>query len=374
MAAAQQQQSSGGADNALAPLWITILFLLAGLLIWHFAHAYIVAFVFKIKLFEMESIQLFISNLLQEEEAWIRAVNPASVTFEQLATISTAVGNYIRYPIIFFLLVMSVVIYFSNPTLRFRKTYSMKTLIDEESVLWPQVTPILKLNLLDQHIDEGPWAMAMTPMQFAKKNKLLIEGPPDHQSKGRPTVTVNAGEAKKVFTMQLGAYWESVEKLNNTTKAIFAVCAARINRDREGAEKLLVQMSRSTSSGKVNTSGADALIRKAMRASSIVVDITNRHAYIYTVMASMLELARRDGVLPTAEFLWLKPVDRQLFYMLNNVGRQTAFPEIAGAFSHWLAEKEMRRRLLVPMVSQAVKGLEEAITEQIYIPDEETQS
>ena len=57
------------------------------------------------------------------------------------------------------------------------------------------------------------------------------------------------------------------------------------------------------------------------------------------LIASLLEMARIDGVLASAEFLWLKPVDRRMWYMLNCVGRQTAVAEIAGLFAHWQAEK-----------------------------------
>ncbi len=34
---------------------------------------------------------------------------------------------------------------------------------------WPQITPVLDLDLIKTDIDKGPWAMAMTPMQFCKR-------------------------------------------------------------------------------------------------------------------------------------------------------------------------------------------------------------
>ena len=88
-------------------------------------------------------------------------------------------------------------------------------------------------------------------------------------------------------------------------------------------------------------------------------------------MASLLELARDDGVLAGAEFLWLKTIDRPLWYMLNSVGRRTAFPEVAGPFGHWMVEKRLRRPLKTPMVAEAIDGLEEAVAEVIYKPDED---
>jgi intracellular multiplication protein IcmP len=85
-----------------------------------------------------------------------------------------------------------------------------------------------------------------------------------------------------------------------------------------------------------------------------------------TVMASMLEAARLDGVLSSAEFLWLKPIDRQLWFMLNSVGRWTAVVEVGGPFAHWLAEKEIGRPIKTPLVDQATKALEIAMQEIVY--------
>jgi intracellular multiplication protein IcmP len=56
--------------------------------------------------------------------------------------------------------------------------------------------------------------------------------------------------------------------------------------------------------------------------------------------------------------------------MLNTVGRQTPFVEVAGPFAHWVAEKQIGRRLLVPMVEEATNALELSLKEIIYHPDE----
>ena len=87
-------------------------------------------------------------------------------------------------------------------------------------------------------------------------------------------------------------------------------------------------------------------------------------------MASMLEEARQDGVQASADFLWLKPLDRRLWYTLNTVGRQTPFIEVAGIFAHWIAEKEAQRRLRVPMVEEATNAVELALKDVVYRPDE----
>jgi intracellular multiplication protein IcmP len=57
--------------------------------------------------------------------------------------------------------------------------------------------------------------------------------------------------------------------------------------------------------------------------------------------------------------------------MLNSIGRQTAFTEIAGPFAHWLAERRLERKLSVPMVDEAVNALDTALKDVLYVPDED---
>jgi intracellular multiplication protein IcmP len=252
----------------------------------------------------------------------------------------------------------------------------MKTLAEAERKNWPQISPVIKLNLVKVDIDKGPWAMALSPMQWAKKHKLL------HEEKIIPSMTMTAKNhnqrtvnikreaAHHIFVMQCGEYWQGIRYLKPGTKALFAVFAARANRDRDGALKLLLQIAASTTRGKLDFSGVDALLAKHQN-SRLVQRIMHSHAYVLTVMASMLELARKDGVLATADFLWLKPTDRLLWFMLNSVGRQTSFAEVSGPFAHWNVERAMGRRLMVPMVEEAVNALEAAIKDTLYLPDPE---
>ena len=87
-------------------------------------------------------------------------------------------------------------------------------------------------------------------------------------------------------------------------------------------------------------------------------------------MSSLLHAARDDGVVPSAEFLWLKVKDRRLWYMLNSVGRQTPFAEVGGPFAHWRAEQEMGRSCRAPMIDEAIKALEIAVKEVKLSPKE----
>lgn len=132
--------------------------------------------------------------------------------------------------------------------------------------------------------------------------------------------------------------------------------------------RLLAQLATSSCT-QLDYTGVDELLEKH-RNQHDVVTACQTHAYESTVMIEMLLLARTDGVLASAEFLWLKTVDRKLWFILNTVGRQTAVAEVAGVYAHWKAERALGRGLKVPMVQQAIKGLEIAVAEVKYKPEE----
>jgi intracellular multiplication protein IcmP len=257
----------------------------------------------------------------------------------------------------------------------------MDSLVEAEKVSWLQITPVAPLNLIETDIDKGPWAMSLSPMQFAKQHRLMKL---ERVLPSVSTATTATGgsylvahlqreAARRTFVVQLGSYWEGTQALPSHTQALLAVFAARAARDREASNQLLLQIAASAVGNKaedgpaafisrLNFSGTDTLLKKYLTHKT-VAQVTKRHAYVLGVLASMLQLARQDGVLAAADFLWLKPADRPLWFMLNAVGRQTAFPEVAGPFAHWIAERSIGHKLVVPMVDTAVSALEIALKE-----------
>lgn len=380
MAAAGGQQQEP--DNSLTPLWISLGLLIVFGMLWFYFNKQIVAFIFTIRGYEADFLSLFVpsiwaQNLEATQQLLLTAkqANYTGVTLDQIKTVSDALGNYFKYPVFVILAGLATLVYTTNPLAKFKKHYDMKALRDSEKSIWPHITPILKLDLVKADIHKGPWAMAMTPMNFAKRNNLIIfEKKPSaldrFQTKQAPTASINRDDARKIFALQVGRYWSGPEALPIHARALYAVFCARVNGDRDGAAKLQEQISRSADGLNLNFAGADELLRKH-KDNKHIINLTKRHAFEYTVLPSLLEFARQDGVLPSAEFLWLKPLDRRLWFLLNCVGRQTPFAEVAGAFAHWKAEKEFGKPLTVPMVEEAVNGLEIAVKEIIYKPDED---
>ncbi|CZJ53660.1 type IVB secretion system coupling complex protein DotM/IcmP [Legionella pneumophila] len=367
---AQQQQQSGS-DNSMAPVWIVILLFITAYFVWALAHQYIVSFVFTINIWQARLVNLFLNNQLLANQIYLmQTLDPKTVNWDQMVTVMRAVGDYMRYPVICILVVLAFVLYNSNVTLKYRKTYDMKSLRAQEQFNWPAIMPIVKEDLVSQDVNKGPWAMALTPMEFARKYNLLrkddalLDNPVPGQEM---TAGIRRGDAKRVFTMQLGPYWDGFERCSPQAYALSAVFMARMNRDRDAANNILKVLDKTFVDGKPDFSVARPVMKKYQN-SELVQEVVAKHAYVLTVIASLLEAAREDGVVPSSEFLWLKPVDRRLWYMLNCVGRQTPYSEVAGPFAHWKAEKEMGRRSLVPMIDEAIRALEIAVKEVRLTP------
>lgn len=363
---AQQPQQQGSPDNSMAPIWIMILLFVTVFIIWKVGHQYIVAFVFQINIWQGKLVNFFMNNQdLANQIYLMQTLDPNTVDWNQLVTMSREVGDFMRYPVIFALVILAIFLYNSNITLKYRKTHSMSTLKVQEQFNWPAIMPIIKEDLVSQDVNVGPWAMALTPMEFAKKYQLLKKDDAllDNQTPGlEMTAGIKRGDAKRVFTMQLGPYWEGFEHCSPQAYALAAVFCARINRDRDSANHILHVLDKTFVTGKPDFSVARSVMKKYQN-TELVQEVVQKHAYMLTVMASLIIAARDDGVVPSSEFLWLKPVDRRLWYMLNCAGRQTPYSEVAGPFAHWRAEKEMGRRSLVPMIDEAIKALEIAIKE-----------
>lgn len=369
--AAQQQQSSS--DSGMGPLWIVAIIFFVSWLIWKGAHQHIINVVFFLDIWQAKLINLFThSPLLASEINVMQTVNPKSVDWDQLVMLTRSVGEYSRYPVAIILAGLGFWLYQSDITLKFRKAHNMNTLIKQEQQNWPAIMPVIGKDLVAMDINTGPWAMAMSPMEFSRKHNLLKKNDAllDKAQPGlEMTAGVRRGDAKRVFTLQLGPYWDGFERCTPQARVLAAACIARMNRDRDSAKFILDSMDKNSVTGKMDYSVANSVIRKYEHAEN-VQEIVSGHAYLLTVMASLLRASRDDGVFASCDFLWLKTVDRRLWYMLNCVGRQTPFAEVAGPFAHWKAEQIMGRRLLVPMIDEAIRALEVAVKEVKLSPKE----
>ncbi|WP_077216775.1 secretion/conjugation apparatus DotM-related subunit [Piscirickettsia litoralis] len=142
-------------------------------------------------------------------------------------------------------------------------------------------------------------------------------------------------------------------------RLIFAIFSAFSCYKRDEAEQILDNLSKQASSNveSMNYSVAEPLLHKYGEKVS-VQQVIQKHYYTYTIFSSLLLAARESGIVAPASFLWLKKVDRSLWYCLNNVGRRAVFIEAAAVRAHWQAELKIGQPISIPMVESAVLNLD----------------
>ena len=370
----QSQAPSSTDENG--PLWIAGFIIVSVLIIWFTLHDWLIFLFLKLKLAELYLIAPFThkfdSFILSLKN--FNLIDAKNMSLNATNFIATRVGEVLRYPFMLILVGLAALLYFGNVSVRYRNMYSMNSLAEYEKTDWPQISPVLKLDLVNTPLEKGPWASALNPKQFAEKYNLLIiekelSGQGELSTAVKLKVTVKKFEAKQVFLMQLGNYWHGVEKIPVHFRALFAMFAAKAHGDQDAVTRLNNQIAITAAKGSPDFTGTDALLAK-YGSNKNVQAVTSRYAFVYTVMIGMLELSRTDGVYASSDFLWLKPLDRRLWYTLNNVGRKTAFCEVAGIYSHYYSECKYGRPIFVPMVDNAVEALQIAIDQILFKPQD----
>lgn len=118
-------------DSAHNVLWIVAGLIVGTLLLWYTGHAYITAVIFKIRLGELSVLKLFTSSLdgLYEQ---IEATSPATASFNYITTISIQVGKALAIPCAVFFAGLIFILYRVSSKNRYRKIYTMQSLMAQE--------------------------------------------------------------------------------------------------------------------------------------------------------------------------------------------------------------------------------------------------
>lgn len=347
--AKNKNQGAPGDTNEL--MLIAAVFIISVLLWWAFK-ARIAAVILSIRLFESFFVSFFTSNL-DDLRLWMAGINRNSVTGMDLFVVSQKVGWYVRFVTAPALIYMGYWLYKNSPTERFRRRFSDKTLPLVQADIYPWMKISTKIDFPSMDPEKGPWAFSKTERMFAREHNLkTAEG------------EFYAEKAERVFIRQLGSIWLGYKNLKPHMKALFAMLAARMSKDFKASDKMLLQLAASAANGQLDYTGVDDLAAKYIESNG-VKRLLRQHAYERTVLMSMLERARGGDsgkdYLPPNWFLWLKGVDRGLWYALSDVGRKAPHVESGGVFAHWLTEKLRGKSLEMPFVKNAVTGLEKEL-------------
>lgn len=357
-------------------VWVVVILMGAVYAIAHFYGDLIKTAYLTLKLYELKLIALVYAS---DDTLWlinkIETKNISSWTWKELTTVGSFVGRIIN------VLFMGVGAYFiykvwkKNPYKKLTRKLDMFSLMMSERRVWPFLIPISHTNLLTESLDSGKYSMGMKPIEFVDKYKLL--------DKPRDLTSLNKMKAEKLFSSQIGKLWDGVDNLNPHCQALFGIFAAQamgekmtdekgqVMKDAKGddvktidfALQVVKDLATSTEGGKKPDFKIALPLINKYKNDPRVLKIMNKHAYNYTALASLYEAACKNGVLPPNYFLWLRVVNRPLYYFINCVGRRVSWVEVAGIFSHWKAEKVCRHPIEKPYVVKAREALEKALLE-----------
>lgn len=254
---------------------------------------------------------------------------------------------------------------------------SIDQLLKQESKIWPSVK--LMINNHPEFIsslDEGVWAMAKRPEKYAVEFKLLDEITDEYDNK---YTSLNEEKTFKIFNIQMGEPWTGFNKLKSHEIQLLAIVFPKILRKTDESREILdiVASSYSTENKSIFSFFKDKINNYKLNKSLTttinkykdkpeIKTLINRHFYKKTLFAALLEQARDDGIIASSEFLWLKLIDRPLWYMLNNVGRKSSFIECAAPWSHFMAEKVLDRKIANPMISNAMIAFDQYLYDTSY--------
>ena len=341
------------ADDTIALLIIVPVVL--GVILY-FSYPIVKEFLLTLKLYQLQIISYIVpttDNITMLER--LKTVPAYNWTLKD----SVILGNKVNYyfsPFVFLFCYVSVLIVKSKYYQAFRHNrlhIGTQSLLLQERKLWSYLEPIAHLDLL--HNDVEGWESAKKPQDIAVENKLL-KNKFDNKS-------LNRDLAAKYFASQLGPLFVDLDSLPTALKALVGVFASRMTGERDEAEFALLDISKSfayENNGNYDFSAGLKLFEK-YRNQPDLIELTKKHAYISTFFLGLFTKTKDFGVMTTKYFIWIKPMNRRLFFTLNNVGREVAWTECGGIWDHYQHEHALRRPMYKMFVNNAVDGLEEEL-------------
>lgn len=291
------------------------------------------------------------TNNVEHANTALRAYGLSEWTGDRLSALGR-VTRWVSFPVLGGIIaVYGWKVINANPANKFKRTFDMKSLAVSEAREWPWMLPFMNVDLINASISKGPYAMAMTELEFVQHYRLL---------ESTETITLDTARAHTLFSSQLGRLWEGLGRLRKHEKALVACFLSQICGDGKQGRKdcvlALESLTRSISKGEFDTTLTDALMAR-YKDDPKVAFIAKRHAYVSTVICGLLAKARLRGKIPPAMMGWLMTYDRPLWYVIQNLGRKTPYAEGGGVYAHYEAEKVAGHKFAYPCVQSAVDGL-----------------
>lgn len=395
--------------EAWAALLVLILLVMVGLTAWYAHHAGLINTpVIAVAQWNAELFAHLPKPFTQEAQAcrlvlrFIASRAPWQMSGQQVfLSLKVAMAPWRFLSWIFFIPLMVWAYRGAGRLTRCRRRYTMQQLMRVMAQRFPGLTPATKWDLLepDTYV-KGPWRVSMSPIEWAWTHKIWYHEkdtkkiiPPRHwifrktpvdnllintrspvlrDPKICAAMRIDDGRARAAMQQQLGAPWTGFSALPayaQSLAAAFAAFGSSVEGRREGQD-LLDAISRSVSADKdgvihidSHTEQAKALWKKYEAHVKDGEFVTHHRSFWRVFVVALLTQARNRGTLPTSQFLWLRAIDRTLWYALNQLGGRRPWAEAIGVWAHYEAEDEIEQTILQPELLDAVDWLRDDLTE-----------
>ncbi len=343
-------------------------------------------------------IRLFVPFSEEAQKVWehISGLDPATLTWERMSAILSYTGAWIRWPLALFLVLLGITAVFMGRVKKLIRRLNMETLLRNNAESFPCLLPIVgrgKYLLSPESYDAGLWRIARSPLQFAVEHGLLVDddgkpfapdqvlshglGSADAPAWGK--ARLDEAKALEVLQKQLGPAYGGIAALSLCRKALAAAFLAYAGGDKLDAVGLLDELSCSYA----ETDGVpacaalnDEAFQKRFLAllekhEGILAEhaIARHTAFELVWLMALLTRARKKGVLATSQFIFLRPLDRALWYALSQCGGRAAWAEGFAPWAHYMAEEKAGRVLAEPKLTQAVAALRDSLAAQGWLTD-----
>jgi intracellular multiplication protein IcmP len=344
-------------------IWGTALGMVIGfaLLVWFALGDRISSGTRWIRVAELWVIGLF-TDKYEPLRLQLIALPYGQISLDQFLAMNIIVVGLMKYPIAAIIFVFCWRTYTGiNNKNPFTRKFDLEGLTKEHALAFPVIRPATKFNpLKENHRKPGdpvparlpPFAEALSPEEWVSYSDIpLTDNLPDRDA------------ARRAFLPQLGKRWQGVAALPPYAQALFAAFAMKGGGQRIESDEFLATLSTlwEPDRGLVLTAEVKEKIKAAIadpKQGRVLEKIAAQHAFVTCSLLRCLQFAREQGgVLAPAQFLWLRAVDRTLWYPLNNLGRGAVHAEAAGAITHYRAERSANKPIPNPQLDPAVDGL-----------------
>lgn len=250
-----------------------------------------------------------------------------------------------------------------HPVLHAYRAHTIQSLLEVQSKSFSSVTPVLKRDLTNDTSPE--WASSMHPEEWVAEHGLIVNE------------QLDVGLTRDLLiSSQLGKPVTSYGKFSAEERALFAVFGLRVFfKEKKASDALAdaLNYSANNAESKPDLSLANEAFRRCVASPQAKVWLL-KHPYPRTLLMDLLIESRHMGVLQSANFIWLKPHDRALWYPLNTAGRKAPFMEAAAVFNQMQAEQVAWDNgcvLTGPHVENAIAGLKKYLEDTGVLESEQ---